>query len=125
MKHQFPAQIFVDSCGLSECDEDGADPFVIAVMAEIGVDRSIHRPKLFEALEDDSFDLIIALTPEAHARSVEMTRGRAIEVEFWPTPDPSLVTGSREAILQAYREVRDLLSQRISERFAQASTLPA
>ena len=32
-------------------------------------------------------------------------------------PDPSLVEGSREARLDAYRALRDLLMRRIRERF--------
>lgn len=113
-------RIFVDSCGLKldpRDDLDGVDPFAEAVMAEISCDLSGHRPKTFDDLEDDSFDLVISLTPEAQHRAVEMTRGRAAEIEYWPTFDPTLSEGSREARLAAYREVRDDLAARIAERF--------
>ena len=53
----------------------------------------------------------------AQHRAVEMTRGRAAEIEYWPTFDPTLAEGSREARLAAYREVRDHLAKRIAERF--------
>ena len=118
--------IFVDSCGLKPVrvqDEDGdevparADPFAEAVMAELGGDLSLHRPKTFDDLEDQSFDLVISLTPEAQHRSVELARGRAADIEYWPTLDPTLIDGSREARLTAYREVRDGLARRIAERF--------
>ncbi|MFN3513938.1 MAG: low molecular weight phosphatase family protein [Phenylobacterium sp.] len=114
-------RIFVDSCGLKPAPEgldDGADPFVQAVMAEISCDLSDHRPKTFEELEDESFDLIISLTPEAQHRAVELTRGRAAEIEYWPILDPTLTEGAREVRLAAYREVRDTLASRIAERFA-------
>jgi protein-tyrosine-phosphatase len=41
----------------------------------------------------------------------------AVDVEYWPTHDPSLATGSREQIMDAYRAVRDGLMKRIKERF--------
>ena len=120
MKRAFGDRIYVDSCGLKPGDEEqgqGADPFVEAVMAEISCDLQRHRPKTFDDLEDGSFDLIVSLTPEAQHRAVELTRGRAAEIEYWPTFDPTLAEGSREARLAAYRDVRDALAARIAERF--------
>ena len=46
-----------------------------------------------------------------------MTRTMACDVEFWNTFDPSIVEGSREQRMDAYREVRDRLMDRIRERF--------
>lgn len=118
-------RIYVDSCGLKHTpvavmdDEAGwrIDPFAAAVMGEIGCDLSGHRAKTFEELEDDSFDLVISLTPEAQHRAVELARGRAVAIEYWPTLDPVLAEGSREARLAIYRDVRDSLAARIAERF--------
>ena len=42
---------------------------------------------------------------------------RSLDVEYWPTPDPTLVSGSREQVLDAYRAVRDQLADRIKARF--------
>jgi len=42
----------------------------------------------------------------------------AADVEYWPTSDPTVVEGTRDQRLTAYREVRDLLLRRIKERFA-------
>jgi protein-tyrosine-phosphatase len=123
-------RIYVDSCGLKlpamahddEADEDvaaGVDPFAQAVMAELGCDLARHRPKTFEDLEDSSFDLVVSLTPEAQHRAVELARGRAADIEYWPTFDPTLIDGSRDARLAAYREVRDGLALRIAERFGE------
>jgi protein-tyrosine-phosphatase len=110
-------RIFVDSCALKPSPEDGVDPFAEAVMAEIGCDLAPHQAKTFDQLQDESFDLVISLTPEAQHRAVELSRGRATEIEYWPTFDPTLAEGSREARLAAYREVRDALSDRILARF--------
>jgi hypothetical protein len=37
-------------------------------------------------------------------------------VIYWPTPDPTVATGTRERILDAYREVRDMLNSGKSGR---------
>ncbi len=106
--------IYVDSVGVHTREVDG---FAVAVMDEIGLDIKGHRPKTFEDLEDTSYDLVISLSPTAQHKAVEMTRVMACEVEFWRTFDPSLVEGSRDLCLQAFREVRDQLMSRIKERF--------
>ncbi|HEY3147477.1 MAG TPA: arsenate reductase ArsC [Dongiaceae bacterium] len=114
LKYLHGKRIFVDSVGVRASEIDG---FVVAVMDEIGIDLSKHRSKTFDDLEDTSFDLIISLSPEAQHSAVEMTRTMAADVEFWPTMDPSVVEGSREEQLDAYRDVRDKLMARIRERF--------
>jgi protein-tyrosine-phosphatase len=107
-------RIFVDSVGVRAQEIDG---FVIAVMDEIGIDMAKHKSKTFDDLEDESFDLIISLSPEAQHKAVDMTRTMACDVEFWNTMDPSIVEGSREERLEAYRAVRDGLMKRIRQRF--------
>ena len=119
-------RIFVDSCGLRRAPEAlvdrelalEVDPLAAEVMAEIGCDLSRFRAKTFDDLEDESFDLVVSLTPEAQHRAVEMARGRAAVIEYWPIHDPTLEEGSREARLDAYRQVRDALARRIRDRFA-------
>ena len=115
LKHLLGHRIYVDSAGVRSGE---IDPFVIEVMDEIGIDVSRHRAKSFDDLEDTSFDLIISLSPEAQHKAVDLTRTMACDVEFWNTFDPTLVEGSRETRLQAYRGVRDQLRKRIEERFA-------
>ena len=63
-----------------------------------------------------NFDLIISLSPEAHHKALDLTRTVAAEVEYWPTVDPTAVQGSREQMLDAYREGRDGLMRRIKDR---------
>ncbi|MBC6405964.1 MAG: low molecular weight phosphatase family protein [Rhodospirillales bacterium] len=116
MRHLLGHKVFVDSAGLRSSEP--VDPFVVSVMEEIGIDVSDHRPKTFEELEDSFFDLIVSLSPEAQHSAVEMTRTMACDVEFWPTLDASIIEGSRDQRLQAYREVRDHLMRRIKRRFA-------
>jgi protein-tyrosine-phosphatase len=68
-------------------------------------------------LEDDYFDLIVTLAPEAHHAALELTRSLAVEVEYWPTPDPTDAGGTREQIMARYRDVRERLKARIAGRF--------
>ena len=114
LKHFLGHRVYVDSVGVRAGE---VDPFAVVVMEEIGIDVSRHRSKSFDQLEDTSYDLIVSLSPEAQHRAVELTRTMACDVEFWRVLDPSLIEGSRETRLQAYREIRDQLLRRIQERF--------
>ncbi len=117
MKLLHGRRVYVQSAGVRA---EPIDPFAIAALDEIGVDLSRHRAKNFEDLEDDYFDLVISLSPEAQHKAVELTRNSSCEIEFWPTMDPSLVEGSRELRLEAYRALRDQLRQRLQRRFPHA-----
>jgi len=125
-------EVFVDSCGLAHAPADAdepddviqADPFVGEVMAEVGYQLVHHRAKTFDELEDSSFDLVISLTPESQDRASELARGKAADMEFWPIADPTLVDGSRDVRLAAYRQVRDDLARHIAERFGAAPPVP-
>lgn len=114
LKHLAGTQIYVESAGVRAGE---IDPFAVAVMEEIGIDLSRHKPQAIADLYDSSFDLVISLSPEAHHQALELTRTQAIDAEYWPTPDPTAVTGNREQILGAYRELRDRLFQAIKKRF--------
>jgi protein-tyrosine-phosphatase len=115
--HLFGRRVYVRSAGARKGEIDG---FTTEVMDEIGLDIGKHRPMTFEELDDWeglNFDLIVTLAPEAHHKALELTRTLAVDVEYWPTPDPTAVEGSRSQRLGAYREVRDMLMTRIKERF--------
>jgi len=115
MKFLHGHRVFVDSAGVRSKDIDG---YAVAVMDEIGIDLSRHHAKTFDDLEDDYFDIVITLSPEAQHRAIELTRVMACDVEFWNTMDPSLIESEdREEVLEAYRAVRDQLMERIKERF--------
>ncbi len=114
MRRMQGQRIYVDSAGVRDGEPD---PFVAAVMDEIGIDLSRHRPKTFDDLDDSFFDLVISLSPEAHHRAIEMTRTMACAVEYWNTFDPSLTDGSRTVRLDAYRQVRETLARQLRARF--------
>jgi protein-tyrosine-phosphatase len=118
----FGRAIYVGSAGVRKGE---LDPFAAAIMEEIGLDISRHKPITFEELDEWeglNFDLIVTLAPEAHHRALEITRTSGIDVEYWPTADPSAVEGSRAQRLDAYRDVRDQLAKHIRERFLNRSS---
>ena len=117
-RHYFGRSIRFASAGLKRGEPNG---FATAAMAEIGMDISRHRPRTFEELEDENYDLIVTLSPEAHHRALEFTRAMAVEVIYWPTPDPTATQGSRETMLEAYRDVRDRLAARIKAFLSRAT----
>ena len=116
-RHLYGKSSYVASAGVKKGE---LDPFAVAAMDEMGLDISRHRPMTFAELDEWeglNFDLIVTLSPEAHHKALELTRTLAAEVEYWPTPDPTVAEGSREQRLDAYRTVRDQLLARIKQRF--------
>lgn len=109
----------VDSAGVYE---GGLDPFVEIVMKEFDVAMEDHEPKSLEGVKLKEFDVIITLTPEA---AVEARRYLPHEsIEFWDIENPSDERGGREAILEAYRRVRDTLAARLKSRFPELYKKP-
>jgi protein-tyrosine-phosphatase len=117
LRQMLGTSLYVGSAGVRKGE---LDAFAVAAMEEIGIDIHAHRPMTFEELDDLeglNFDLIVTLAPEAHHKALELTRTLAAEVEYWPTADPSAIEGTRGQRLDAYRDVRDQLMQKIRARF--------
>jgi protein-tyrosine-phosphatase len=117
LKQMTGNSLYVGSAGVRKGE---LDPFAVAAMDEIGIDIKGHRPITIEELDDLeglNFDLVVTLSPEAHHRALELTRALALEVEYWPTADPTAVEGSREQRMDAYRDIREQLLRRIRARF--------
>lgn len=120
MKRFYGREIYVQSAGVrSDLEIDG---FAIAVCEEIGVDLQRHRSRSFLQLQewgDDlaAFDLIVALSPAALRHAQEQTARLSVDVEYWPTMDPTGIGEGREARLDAYRQTRDQIRNQITKRF--------
>lgn len=111
-RQAFPGRIIARSVGVNG---GKADQFVYEVMEEIGIDMSIHTPHILDELVANRFDLVITLSEDA-PDAVARKGLEAGEIEQWTVPDPSLVEGSREVVLSAYRELRDGLRRRVRTR---------
>lgn len=109
----FGTNIYTASAGIRA---GSPDPFVEVVMDELNIDVHNRQPKTLEELDEGYFDLIVTLSPTAHHVALEMAHVDATDIEYWPSADPTVVQGSREQVLDAYRDVRDRLMERIMER---------
>lgn len=117
MKYLYGKFVYVDAAGVRAGE---LDPIMVEVMDEIGIEVGKYRPKTFEDMEDSSmFDLCITLSPEAQHRAIDLAHTSAIEIEYWPTMDPTIVEGSRDQRLDAYRATRDGIMKRIKGRFSE------
>ena len=111
-RQAFPGRIIARSVGVNG---GKADAFVHEVMEEIGIDMSVHTPHILDELVANHFDLVITLSEDA----AEAVRRKGLEVgaiEEWQVDDPSLVEGNRDLVLNAYRDLRDNLRQRVRAR---------
>ena len=106
--------IFVASAGVLAGTRD---PFVEVALNEVNLTLGKQTPQTLDELEDKFFDLIVTLSPEAHHAALELTRTMPVEVEYWPTYDPSGEGETREQKMDAYRAVRNELDRRIVARF--------
>ncbi len=117
-RKMFPGRLIVRSAGVRSGKADG---FVEEVMEEIGIDMSVHTPHTMDELVATHFDLVITLSADAPD---EVSR-RGIEagaIEQWPMADPTETEGNREAVLSAYRTLRDTLQKKVRERLERLVT---
>jgi protein-tyrosine-phosphatase len=115
-RSMLPQGTYIASAGVRAGERN---PFVDVVLGEIGLSLGRRQPQTLEELEDDFFDIIITLSPEAHHAALELTRANAVDVIYWPTMDPSATDGTREQVLDAYRGVRDYLLGLIESRLVE------
>lgn len=111
-RQAFPGRLIARSVGVNG---GKADQFVHEVMEEIGIDMSVHTPHILDELVANHFDLVITLSDDAS----DAVRRKGLEMgalEEWQVEDPSLVEGSRETVLNAYRALRDNLRKRVRAR---------
>ena len=120
MKKFYGQKTYIQSAGVhNDLEIDG---FAIAVCSELGVELSRHRSRSFDEMQqwgDDlsGFELIVALSPASQRQALEFTRYFHLDVEYWPTLDPTGIGEGREAKLSAYRQARDQISTKMLARF--------
>jgi len=90
-------------------------PLAIKVMAELGIDISIQRPKSILEFDDKEFDIVITLCDPARG-SCPIAHGK--KVIHVPFMDPATVTGDEAQRILAFREVRDSILQWVRKEFA-------
>jgi len=88
-------------------------PEAIAVMAERGIDISGQTSKHVDEFIGQSFDYVITVCDNARETCpVFIGAPRRIH---WSLPDPAAVEGSEDQRVEAFRNVRDMLTVRFGE----------
>ncbi|MEM6482386.1 MAG: low molecular weight phosphatase family protein [Pseudomonadota bacterium] len=124
MKKLYGTDVYVQSAGVKgDMDIDG---FAIAVCEEVGVELARHRTRSFDEMQEwgddlSSFDLVVALSPASQRHALELTRLYHLEVVYWPIMDPTGLVEGREAKLEAYRQTRDQIIERVKDRWGETT----
>lgn len=86
-------------------------PLAIQAMAELGIDISGQHSKSVEEFRGRSFDVVITLCDTAaQTCPLWLGPGRAIHLSF---PDPAQADGIPMDRLEAFRQVRDAIWERV------------
>ena len=86
-------------------------PEAVAVMNEIGIDISGHTSKTLEPLMGDSFSWLITVCDQAKESCPTVPGVR--QQAHWSIDDPSGIEGDEATRLDAFREARDRLRDRV------------
>jgi arsenate reductase len=93
-------------------DRRPVHPLAIRAMAEIGIDISHHRSKLWVGLIRDHWDWVITVCDAAYEQCPTFP-GR-VERAHWSLPDPSDSGGDDEEKLAVFRKIRDEIVDRLN-----------
>jgi len=88
-------------------------PAAIEAMRELGVDIRSQYSKTLDRYVDERFDVVITVCDDANETCPFFPH--AARRWHWSIEDPSGVTSSTEARLEAFRTARDELRRRIEE----------
>ena len=113
-------KIFVQSAGVFDSFE--IDGFTVRVCDEIDVKLSRHRVRSLSEMEKrggfiGSFDLVISLTSESLKEVNKYATFSSVEIESWVVEEPSKDKYDVNQTLVSYRKTRDIIFDRIKERF--------
>lgn len=114
MRKLYPDMNIIESCGLSQGE---TDQLVDAVMREIGIDISEHKPKTLDSFGEQPFDVVIAFTPSAFSAAQAYFEESQTQILNWPLPDPGAGSLDVRAMMDNYRAMRDLIKNRLIRHF--------
>ena len=93
----------------------GVNPRAISTMKEDGIDITQHTSNNIDEYVNIDFDFVITVCDNAKERCPYFpTKAKKFHQNF---PDPAKATGTEEAILEQFREVRQMI-KRYSQQFA-------
>jgi len=91
------------------------NPYVVKVMAEIGIDISHQRSKSIEEFQGEAFDYVVTVCDHAK-ETCPFFPGKTILHKGFD--NPSSFTGTEEEILKKVRRVRDEIKNWIADTFS-------
>ncbi len=121
LRYYAPSQFEVYSAGL---EPKGINPYTIRVMQEVGLDVSGHpSTDVMEYLGKVHMSYVITVcsNAEEHCPIFPFSTQRL----HWPFEDPAAFEGSADEKLAKFREVRDLIDQRIRTWLSEQRIQPA
>ncbi len=87
-------------------------PMAIQVLQEIGIEHH-GRSKSIEEIRDIPFNLVVTVCDSAAEECpVWLGVGQRVHMGF---PDPAHVTGTWEAVVREFRDVRDAIAEKMAE----------
>ena len=113
-------KIFVQSAGVFDTLE--IDGFTVKVCNEINVKLSKHRVRSLNEMEKNggligSFDLVIPLTKESSEEVYKYSTYSSVMIENWLVEEPIKDENNINKTLNSYREIRDIIIDKINNRF--------
>ena len=113
-------KVFVQSAGIFDTLE--IDGFTVKVCDEINVKLSKHRVRSLREMEKEggfigSFDLIIPLTKESSEEAHKYSSYSSVKIEDWIVDEPVINENDINQTLCSYRITRDIIFDKISDRF--------
>lgn len=104
LRHFGGEEINVYSAGV---ETHGVNPRAVRVMAEDGIDISMHTSNHVDEYEHINFDYVITVCDNAKERCpVFPSNAQQLHHNF---PDPAKATGTEEEIMDEFRRVREMI----------------
>jgi arsenate reductase len=104
IRHFAGDTVIVYSAGI---ETHGVNPRAIAVMAESGIDISSHTSNNVNEYANIDFDYVITVCDNAKESCPYFpTKAQKFHYNF---PDPAKATGTEAAVMQEFRNVRDMI----------------
>jgi arsenate reductase len=115
LRHDGGEGFAVESAGI---EPSFVRPEAIAVMREIGIDISNHRSKSIDEFAEQPFEWVITVCDNAK-QNCPVAPGASRQIH-WSLTDPAAVVWDVKTRLDAFREVRNELRERLSKFIATA-----
>ncbi|MBN2859397.1 MAG: arsenate reductase ArsC [Sphaerochaetaceae bacterium] len=92
------------------------NPRVVQAMQELDVsmEGQYAKPITLYVNDGSTFDYVITVCDESNAERCPLFPGKS-ERLHWSFPDPSVLKGDEESIMNSVREIRDMVHERILE----------